>query len=173
MTWGFIWLMVVLKIPIGMLLYLVWWAVHQETDPEQEGAGGDGGTKVRPPHDPRAGRGRFPRRRGPHGDPTPPAPARVRTTVARAREPERDSAGARARPRPGAWEDARHAQQPASVLSDGTIRRLVAEGRIRIEPWDPLMVQPASVDLKLGSSFRVFHNHRIQVDRPRRSADRA
>jgi dCTP deaminase len=53
--------------------------------------------------------------------------------------------------------------QPASVLSDGTIRRLVDEGRIRIEPWDPLMVQPASVDLRLGTSFRVFHNHRIQV----------
>ena len=53
--------------------------------------------------------------------------------------------------------------QLASVLSDGTIRRLVDEGRIGIEPWDPLMVQPASVDLKLGTSFRVFHNHRIQV----------
>jgi dCTP deaminase len=52
---------------------------------------------------------------------------------------------------------------PTSVLSDGTIRQLVDEGRIRIEPWDPLMVQPASVDLKLGTSFRVFHNHRIQV----------
>ena len=48
-----------------------------------------------------------------------------------------------------------------SVLSDGTIRRLVDEGRIRIDPWDPGMVQPASVDLRLGSSFRVFHNHRI------------
>ena len=48
-----------------------------------------------------------------------------------------------------------------SVLSDGTIRRLVAEGRVRIEPWDEGMVQPASVDLRLGSSFRVFHNHRI------------
>jgi dCTP deaminase len=47
-----------------------------------------------------------------------------------------------------------------SVLSDGTIRRLVDEARIRIEPWDPGMVQPASIDLKLGSSFRVFHNHR-------------
>jgi dCTP deaminase len=53
--------------------------------------------------------------------------------------------------------------QPASVLSDGTIRRLVDEGEIVIAPWDPLMVQPASVDLKLGTSFRVFHNHRIQV----------
>jgi dCTP deaminase len=55
------------------------------------------------------------------------------------------------------------AMQPASVLSDGTIRRFVDEGRIVITPWDPLMVQPASVDLKLGTSFRVFHNHRIQV----------
>jgi dCTP deaminase len=49
----------------------------------------------------------------------------------------------------------------SSVLSDGTIRRLVDEGRIKIEPWDPAMVQPASVDLKLGTSFRVFHNHRL------------
>ncbi len=52
---------------------------------------------------------------------------------------------------------------PASVLSDGTIRRLVEEGRIVIDPWDPGMVQPASVDVRLGRSFRVFHNHRIQV----------
>ncbi|MDX6684824.1 MAG: dCTP deaminase [Baekduia sp.] len=55
------------------------------------------------------------------------------------------------------------ASSPASVLSDGTSRRLQEEGQIVIEPWDPLMVQPASVDLKLGTSFRVFHNHRIQV----------
>jgi dCTP deaminase len=46
-----------------------------------------------------------------------------------------------------------------SVLSDGTITRLVEEGRIRIDPWDPTLVQPASVDLRLGDSFRVFHNH--------------
>ena len=51
----------------------------------------------------------------------------------------------------------------SSVLSDATIRRLVAEGRIRVEPWDPAMVQPASVDLKLGGSFRVFHNHKIKA----------
>src|SRR6201995_3822954 len=47
-----------------------------------------------------------------------------------------------------------------SVLSEGTIARLVDEGRIRIDPWDPALVQPASVDLRLGDSFRVFHNHR-------------
>ena len=52
---------------------------------------------------------------------------------------------------------------PASVLSDGTIARLVGEGRIRIDPWDEALVQPASVDLRLGDSFRVFHNHRASA----------
>jgi deoxycytidine triphosphate deaminase len=52
---------------------------------------------------------------------------------------------------------------PTAVLSDGTIRRLVESGRLRVEPWDPRMVQPASVDLKLGTSFLVFHNHRIKT----------
>ena len=54
-------------------------------------------------------------------------------------------------------------RQPVSVLSDGTIMRLVREGRIRIEPWDESLVQPASVDLRLGDSFRVFHNHRASA----------
>lgn len=53
--------------------------------------------------------------------------------------------------------------RPASVLSDGTIVRLVNEGRIGIDPWDPSQVQPASLDLRLGDSFRVFHNHRASV----------
>ena len=53
-----------------------------------------------------------------------------------------------------------HRTGVASVLSDGTIVRLVQAGRIRIDPWDPGLVQPASVDLRLGDSFRVFHNHR-------------
>jgi dCTP deaminase len=48
-----------------------------------------------------------------------------------------------------------------SVLSDGTIRRLVADGRIVVEPWDEAMLQPASVDIRLGDSFRVFHNYRV------------
>jgi dCTP deaminase len=46
------------------------------------------------------------------------------------------------------------------VLSDGTIRRLVDEGRIVVKPWDPSLVQPASVDLRLGDTFRVFNNHK-------------
>ena len=50
-----------------------------------------------------------------------------------------------------------------SVLSDGTIMRLVREGKIKIEPWSEALVQPASVDLRLGDSFRVFHNHRASA----------
>jgi dCTP deaminase len=52
--------------------------------------------------------------------------------------------------------------QPSSVLSDATIRDLIESGRIVIDPWDPSMIQPASIDIRLGNSFRVFHNHRIQ-----------
>jgi dCTP deaminase len=52
---------------------------------------------------------------------------------------------------------------PMSVLSDGTIRRLVEDGRIKIDPWDETLVQPASVDLRLGDSFLVFHNHRASA----------
>jgi dCTP deaminase len=48
---------------------------------------------------------------------------------------------------------------PDSVLSDGTIRRLVEAGEIVIKPWNPELVQPASIDLRLGDTFRVFHNH--------------
>jgi len=73
-AWGFIWLMLVLKIPIAMLLYIVWWAVKQGPDPVQTD-GGDGGTGDRHPRDPRP---RRPRRRGPHGDPVVPSPPRRR-----------------------------------------------------------------------------------------------
>jgi dCTP deaminase len=52
---------------------------------------------------------------------------------------------------------------PVSVLSDATILEQVQSGRIRIDPWDPALVQPASVDLRLGDSFRVFHNHRTSA----------
>jgi hypothetical protein len=88
MEWtGFLFLMLALKIPLGMLLYLVWWAVRQTPDEAGDAhPGGDGGSRVDGPP-----RRSFPRRprRGPHGEPDPPSPARVRTTVARARTPER------------------------------------------------------------------------------------
>jgi dCTP deaminase len=48
-----------------------------------------------------------------------------------------------------------------SALSDGTIRRLIEAGRLVVDPYDPAMIQPSSIDLRLGDSFRVFHNHRV------------
>ena len=82
MRWGFLWLMLALKIPLAALIYIVWWAVKQEPD-QPSSSDDDGG--VKPPHThPRKPLPRHPRR-GPHGDPSPPPPARVRTVKARAR----------------------------------------------------------------------------------------
>jgi dCTP deaminase len=39
------------------------------------------------------------------------------------------------------------------ILTDGTIRKYLAEGIIAIEPVDDKQIGPASVDLRLGSSF--------------------
>jgi dCTP deaminase len=46
------------------------------------------------------------------------------------------------------------------VLSDRTIRRLLEEGRIEIEPYDESLLQPSSVDVRVDRYFRVFHNAR-------------
>jgi len=43
-----------------------------------------------------------------------------------------------------------------SVLSDRSIRECLASGRLGIEPLDEDAIQPASVDLRLGHSFRIF-----------------
>ena len=46
------------------------------------------------------------------------------------------------------------------LLSDQGIRAEIDAGRVRIEPYDPGMVQPSSVDVRLDRYFRVFENHR-------------
>ena len=46
------------------------------------------------------------------------------------------------------------------VLSDGAIRRAIDEGRIRLDPFDPALVQPASIDVRCDRRFRVFRNSR-------------
>jgi hypothetical protein len=91
-TWTFIWLMVILKIPILALFLIVRWAVRQtpETEP-----GLDGGIGPLPlplhPHRVGGGGSRPPRapRRGPHGDPAPAAPRRVRVLASPRRQPHR------------------------------------------------------------------------------------
>lgn len=49
------------------------------------------------------------------------------------------------------------------ILSDRSIRDAVASGRIVVEPFDPAMVQPSSIDVRLDRFFRVFLNHTMGV----------
>ncbi len=81
MTWTFIWLLVVLKIPIAGALWIVWWAVHAESEPAAGSAGEDGGLPRRHPRTPPPRRPR----RGPHGTPVALPPPRVRITTLRGR----------------------------------------------------------------------------------------
>jgi hypothetical protein len=83
-TWGFLWIMIALKIPLIALIYIVWWAIKQEPEDDTSSRDDDGGIRRHRPHP----REPFPRRprRGPHGDPPPGPPARVRTVHAKARK---------------------------------------------------------------------------------------
>jgi len=44
------------------------------------------------------------------------------------------------------------------LLSDRDIRAQVEAGRLKIDPWDPSLVQPSSIDVRLDRFFRVFNN---------------
>ena len=46
------------------------------------------------------------------------------------------------------------------VLADKTIRELLADGLIEIDPYDPSLLQPSSVDVRVDRYFRVFRNSR-------------
>ena len=46
------------------------------------------------------------------------------------------------------------------LLSDRDIRAEIAAGRVALDPYDPAMVQPSSIDVRLDRMFRVFENHR-------------
>lgn len=46
------------------------------------------------------------------------------------------------------------------ILSDRDLRTEIEAGRLVVEPFDPSMVQPSSIDLHCDTQFRVFANHR-------------
>jgi len=46
------------------------------------------------------------------------------------------------------------------LLSDKDIRDEIESGRVGIDPYDPQMVQPSSIDVRLDRFFRVFENHK-------------
>jgi dCTP deaminase len=57
------------------------------------------------------------------------------------------------------------------VLSDRSIRRALAAGRIRLDPLDEALIQPASIDVRCDRRFRVFRNSRygfidVRVEMP-------
>jgi dCTP deaminase len=50
-----------------------------------------------------------------------------------------------------------------SVLTHDAILAEIASGAIKIDPFDPALVGPASVDLHLSTSFRIFREARRTV----------
>jgi len=75
---AFLWMMLVLKIPLLAALWIVWWSVRAEPEPREEAETEDDGGSPHPrPRRP------GPARRGPHGHPTPSSPRRVRALAKR------------------------------------------------------------------------------------------
>lgn len=52
------------------------------------------------------------------------------------------------------------------LLSDRDIRAEIENGRVALDPFDPAMVQPASIDVRLDKFFRVFDNHKYAAIDP-------
>ncbi len=52
------------------------------------------------------------------------------------------------------------------LLSDRDIRAQIDAGRVKLDPYDAGLVQPASIDVRLDRYFRIFENHRYGVIDP-------
>lgn len=57
------------------------------------------------------------------------------------------------------------------LLSDTDIEAELDSGRLIIEPHDPALIQPASIDVRLGRLFRVFETHRYPAIDPAADQD--
>ncbi|MEZ0092686.1 dCTP deaminase [Streptacidiphilus sp. EB129] len=58
------------------------------------------------------------------------------------------------------------------LLSDKDIRAEIESGRVVLDPYDPQMVQPSSIDVRLDRFFRVFENHKYpHIDPSMEQAD--
>ena len=58
------------------------------------------------------------------------------------------------------------------LLSDRDIRAELDSGRTKIDPYDPAMIQPSSIDVRLDRYFRVFENHKYpHIDPAEEQAD--
>jgi dCTP deaminase len=52
------------------------------------------------------------------------------------------------------------------LLSDRDIAAEIKSGRVQVDPFEPKMIQPSSVDVRLDRFFRVFENHKYEVIDP-------
>ena len=52
------------------------------------------------------------------------------------------------------------------LLSDRDITAEIDAGRVVLDPYDPAMLQPSSVDIRLDRYFRLFDNHKYAVIDP-------
>lgn len=57
------------------------------------------------------------------------------------------------------------------LLSDQTLRKELESGRLVLDPFDPDMLQPSSIDIRLDRYFRVFDNSRYTHIDPRQQQD--
>ena len=46
------------------------------------------------------------------------------------------------------------------LLSDRDIKSEIESGRVKLDPYNPELIQPSSIDVRLDRYFRVFENHR-------------
>ena len=137
-VWPIIFLAVVLKIPVGFLLYTVWWAVKATPEAEEEPADEPGGKPRLPPLAPRAERPAQPapwpsrpRRAAPPGVSARRPDARTHAAGARAHRPGARARGGRIRARLAADQPA----EPAAVLRDPAVDALRRAGE-RVEEED-------------------------------------
>jgi dCTP deaminase len=52
------------------------------------------------------------------------------------------------------------------LLSDRDIKAELDSGRITLDPYEPVMIQPSSIDVRLDRFFRLFDNHKYAVIDP-------
>ena len=46
------------------------------------------------------------------------------------------------------------------LLSDRDIKAQIESGRVKLHPYEPELIQPSSIDVRMDRYFRVFENHR-------------
>ncbi|MGV8846762.1 dCTP deaminase [Tessaracoccus sp.] len=52
------------------------------------------------------------------------------------------------------------------ILSDGTLRKLLASGELVVEPVEDSQIQPSTIDFRLGADMLVFQNHTVTAIDP-------